>query len=121
AAGTVQGGIWEIPALGGVPRRGGGRGGCGDGGSFGGRAVVFQPAQGGNPLPGAPKGRSPLPAVARHLAAPRYPRPPPGAGRRWTTCTPAGRRTGSGSLFSGETASGSTFSWRRPPGERRAS
>ena len=108
APGERQGNIWEIPALGGVPRRVVNSVSEADVSPTSGRLALFRLAREGIQLVTAPTDGSRFDVVAD-------------VGAAMTTCIPAGRRTAAGLPFSGETASGSTSSWRRPLAAHRAS
>ena len=108
-SGAAQGSIWEIPALGGVPRRVVNSIGGADVSQTDGRLAIFRLAKDGIQLVTAPADELPrFDVVAEFAPATSY------------FCIHAGRRTANGSPFSRETASGSTCSWRRRPEANRA-
>jgi eukaryotic-like serine/threonine-protein kinase len=101
--GTVQGSIWEIPALGGAPRRVVNSVGGADVSRTDGRLALFRLAKEGLQLVTASPDGSRFDVVADFVPATYYLFP------RWSP-------DGDGLLFNAETASGSTSS-SRPPRE----
>ena len=72
ASGTVQGNIWEIPALGGVPRRAVNSVGCADISPTDGRLALFRLAKQGMQLVAAPTDGSRFDVIAEFATATYY-------------------------------------------------